>query len=89
MPGKNSKFNGKEKSLIDRLVFQNMHIFVGLVIFTVEVVGMTRCYYFFANRRHNLDCYLLTIFWVFCDIQIYKGLFKAAHSDPGYLLPNE
>ena len=48
---------------------------------------MMRGYYVWKDRKHTLECYGLTLFFILCDIQIFKGLMKTHSSDPGYILP--
>ena len=87
MPGKNSLFQAGKQPLIDRIIFQNAYILISVVIVVVELVGMYRGYYAWVARRHSLESYTMTIFFVFCDIQILTGLFKSHNADPGYIVP--
>ena len=68
MPGKNSNFDVSKVSLVDRFIFAKAYLWVMLVIVGIELFGMIRFYYCFPNRRHSTASYLITLFWVVCDI---------------------
>ena len=87
MPGKNSNFDPTKDGLLDRWLRQKAHIYVGSLIMIFQLIGMYRCYYFFEDRRYSLESQIFTFICIFCDIQIYKGLYTMSYSDPGYCLP--
>ena len=88
MPGKNSKFDVSKTTLLDRIFCYNLYLWICLVIVMLNVFGMFRAYYLWPDRRNTLECYFLTIFWGFCDIQIFTGIKVTHDSDPGYILPD-
>ena len=89
MPGKNSKYDKSKARLLEKLFVVNMHYVLSLVIIITELVGMFRLYYSWPERRYSFESLFLSIFWVVADFSIFKGLFVAHDSDPGYIIPSQ
>ena len=68
MPGKNSKFDKSKVGILDRIFLVNAYLWIGLIILIVELIGMFRGYYVWNDRKHTMESYILTAFWIICDI---------------------
>lgn len=89
MPGRNSNFNASKISLIDRIFCNGAYIWIGLIIFLVEVMGMYRYYFAWNDLAYSLECNILCLLWVIYDVHIFAGLYVTHHSDPGYIIPSQ
>ena len=89
MPGHNSNFNSTDYILLDRILIQNVHVGVIVVVTLLEICGMTRFYYIMPDLRLTLECFLLTAFFIFADTLVMTGMMKSKYADPGYLVPSQ
>lgn len=87
MPGRNSNFDPKKLSFLNRLCTTKVHIGLVTMFLFVEIVGIIRFYFIFDHLRFTLESALITIFLIFIDVMVIKGLWATKDADPGYLVP--
>lgn len=87
MPGNNSKFDSTNLGVFDRYFTTKVHVILIFKIFLIEIVGMIRFYYIFPHMRFGLESIVLTLFLLFADFMIIKGIYRTKGSDPGYMIP--
>ena len=87
MPGHNSNYSNAKLDRCEKFLMTQAHLGYILLVFIIEVVSMTRFYYIFPHLRFGVESIGLTLFCIFIDVMIVKGIYKTKDSDPGYLIP--
>ena len=84
MPGKNSAFDRSKYNSIELIFTTNVYRGIIFFVILVEVYGVGRYYTIWDDLRFSFEAFSLTTFLILCDIQVFKGLYKAKDEDPGY-----
>ena len=88
MPGIGSNVDKTKLGEWGEMFASRIHLGIIFVILVIEIVGMIRFYYIFPQMCYGVESMGLTLFWVFADFMIVRGIYRTKDSDPGYLIPS-
>ena len=89
MPGKN---NNKDDSRYHWFIVywaERTYKLVVFAVFILQIWGVTRFYLTIPHLGICPESVTFSVFFLFCDWMVFKGLYRTKDADPGYMIPKK